>query len=112
MVMMNCSNANIGIPTLLKQHAIKDGAKVESLLPNPPSIPSHDNVFGYEINNRGDLVRQPNPDKTHTGMNNDKVGPQNYEVTVPKVTKGVTTWKKPKTADAGALNNPRSMAGL
>jgi hypothetical protein len=28
------------------------------------------------------------------------------------VTKGVTKWTKPKTADAGAINNPRSLAGL
>jgi len=46
-----------------------------ALLPNPPSIPSHDNVFGYEINTRGDLVRQPNPDKVFTGVKDDRVGP-------------------------------------
>ena len=28
-----------------------------ALLPNPPSIPSHNNVFGYEENGRGELIR-------------------------------------------------------
>lgn len=51
------------------------GAANPALLPNPPSIPSHDNVFGYEINQRGDLVRQPNPDKVFTGVKDDRVGP-------------------------------------
>lgn len=91
---------------------MKDSSKVEGLLPNPPSIPSHENVFGYEINNRGDLVRQPNPDKVFTGLKDDKVGPQNYEINQSKVTRGVTKWTKPKTADHNAMNNPRSMAGL
>ena len=27
------------------------------LLPNPPSIPSHNNVFGYQENARGELIR-------------------------------------------------------
>jgi len=81
-------------------------------LPNPPSIPSHDNVFGYEINNRGDLVRQPNPDKVFTGIKEDRVGPQNYEINVPKVSKGVTHWKKPKTADPNGINNRPNMSGI
>lgn len=71
-----------------------------ALLPNPPSIPSHDNVFGYEINQRGDLVRQPNPDKVFTGVKDDRVGPQNYDPSMAKVTKGVTKWKKPQAGFA------------
>ena len=29
-----------------------------AMLPNPPSIPSHNNVFGYEENEKGELIRQ------------------------------------------------------
>ena len=31
-----------------------------ALMPNPPSIPSHDFVFGYEENAAGKLIRQSN----------------------------------------------------
>jgi hypothetical protein len=30
------------------------------MLQNAPSIPSHQNVFGYEENERGELVKQKN----------------------------------------------------
>ena len=83
---------------MIKQGQGAVSATNPALLPNPPSIPSHDNVFGYEINQRGDLVRQPNPDKVFTGVKDDRVGPQNYEQNVPKVTKGVTKWKKPQSS--------------
>ena len=33
------------------------GTSVPALIPNPPSIPSHQNVFGYEENSRGELIR-------------------------------------------------------
>ena len=46
---------------------------------NPPSIPSHDFVFGYEEEN-GELVRQKNTEKVHLGTKNDTVGPGEYEV--------------------------------
>jgi hypothetical protein len=37
--------------------------------PNPPSIPSHENVFGYEENEKGDLIKSKNTDKQHfTGV--------------------------------------------
>lgn len=49
-------------------------------LANPPSIPSHNNVFGYEENLDGELVQQPNPDKVFTSTHNDTVGPGQYEV--------------------------------
>jgi hypothetical protein len=45
---------------------------------NPPSIPSHDFVFGYEEEN-GELVRQKNTEKVHLGTKNDTVGPGEYE---------------------------------
>ncbi len=50
-------------------------------MPNPPSIPSHDNIFGYEENNNGELIKQKNSEKTHTGVKNDIVGPGEYEIT-------------------------------
>jgi hypothetical protein len=64
-------------------------------LPNPPSIPSHDNVFGYEINNKGELVRQPNPDNVYRGTREDCVGPQQYDPAEAKTQRGITKWKPP-----------------
>ena len=50
------------------------------LLPKPPSIPSHDNVFGYEENDRGELIRKKDSKETHSGVKNDRVGPGEYSV--------------------------------
>ena len=36
------------------------GHAVVPIQTNPPSIPSHNNVFGYEEDNRGNLIRQKN----------------------------------------------------
>jgi hypothetical protein len=36
-------------------------------------------VFGYEEEN-GELVRQKNTEKVHTGMKKDTVGPGEYEI--------------------------------
>lgn len=47
---------------------------------NPPSIPSHENVFGYEENDKGELVKQKNTEKAYTGVKGDTVGPGNYDV--------------------------------
>ena len=55
-----------------------------ALLPNPPSIPSHNNVFGYEENAVGELIRQKNTEKVHTGIKEDKVGPGEYQYDVKK----------------------------
>ena len=49
-------------------------------LPNPPSIPSHENVFGYEQTSNGELIQQQNPKKTFSGSFNDCVGPGQYEI--------------------------------
>ena len=62
------------------------------MLPNPPSIPSHNNVFGYEENEKGELVRQKNTEKTYTGTHDDRVGPGNYEIENRVNTKGQTKW--------------------
>lgn len=47
-------------------------------MPNPPSIPSHENVFGYEENDVGELMRQKNTENVHTGVGKDTVGPGQY----------------------------------
>ena len=60
------------------------GSGMPALLPNPPSIPSHQNVFGYEENSRGELIRQANTEKVHTGVNEDTVGPGEYTLEMKK----------------------------
>lgn len=42
---------------------------------NPPSIPSHNNVFGYEETLEKNLVRQNNPESGFSGEKMDTVGP-------------------------------------
>ena len=49
-------------------------------MPNPPSIPSHQNVFGYEENEQGDLVKQKNTEVVYAGEKKDTVGPGQYEI--------------------------------
>ena len=59
---------------------------------NPPSIPSHQAVYGYNEDQRGVLIRSDGPDKILTGDGNDKVGPGDYDVNMRKQSKGVTKW--------------------
>jgi hypothetical protein len=47
---------------------------------SPPSIPSHESVFGYEEANHGILIKQSNPDKIHRGEKGDTIGPGQYNV--------------------------------
>lgn len=49
-------------------------------LPNAPSIPSHNNVFGYEETMDGELIQQQNPEKVYSGSRGDSVGPGQYEM--------------------------------
>lgn len=56
-------------------------------LPNAPSIPSHNNVFGYEetasssvYSVDGELVQQQNPEKIFAGEGDDAIGPGHYEI--------------------------------
>lgn len=64
--------------------------------PNAPSIPSHNNVFGYEENQRGELIKQKNAIKTYKGVGEDRVGPGDYDPNVfPKSAGPTTEWKKP-----------------
>jgi hypothetical protein len=48
------------------------------MLPNAPSIPSHNNVFGYEENDKGELIKQQNTELVHAGQGTDTVGPGHY----------------------------------
>lgn len=43
----------------------------------PPSIPSHNSVFGYEYA-EGKFIQQQNPEKHFSGVGPDKVGPGHY----------------------------------
>ena len=61
---------------------------------NPPSIPSHNNIFGYEENARGELIKQKNTESVFTGLRDDKVGPAEYQIEVKKTTRGPTKWHK------------------
>ena len=69
---------------------------------NPPSIPSHLNVFGYEENQSGALVKQRSNQVGFTGVKNDTVGPGDYDINKSKNvvgrTGGVVAWKKPTVA--------------
>ena len=69
---------------------------------NPPSIPSHLSVFGYEENHAGQLIKQKSNQVGFTGVANDRVGPGDYEIInskniTGKTPTGVIQWKKPKT---------------
>jgi len=67
-----------------------------ALMPNPPSIPSHNNVYGYEENAKGELIRQTNSEKVYAGDGRDCVGPGNYEIShAAKQAKGPTKWIPP-----------------
>ena len=59
--------------------------------PCPPSIPSHEYVFGYEENAQGKLICQKNSEQVHTGVKNDTVGPGEYDVVASKG-KNSTKW--------------------
>ena len=64
---------------------------------NPPSIPSHNNVFGYEENEHGELLKQQNAEVVYTGVKDDRVGPGKYDVVKPLgSTKKGPTWHASK----------------
>lgn len=46
--------------------------------PAAPSIPSHDNVFGYEEDDKGRLIKQTNQDPHLSGVGDEKAGPGHY----------------------------------
>lgn len=65
-------------------------------LPNAPSIPSHNNVFGYEETPNGDLIQQQNPEKVFAGTGADTVGPGHYEIKREIAKKTGTNWHASK----------------
>ena len=77
---------------------------------NPPSIPSHLSVFGYEENINGQLVKQKSNQVGFTGIAHDKDGPGDYEVInsrniIGKNPTGVIAWKKPKKEETHSQSN-------
>lgn len=87
---------------------------------NPPSIPSHLSVFGYEENMAGQLVKQKSNQVGFTGVAKDSVGPGDYEIdnsknVTAKNTTGVVTWKKPlqkpKTAAVAEASKKTELPG-
>jgi hypothetical protein len=72
---------------------------------NPPSIPSHLSVFGYEENVNGQLIKQKSNQIGFSGGINDKVGPGDYEINKAKTlthknVTGVVQWKRPESKKA------------
>ena len=61
-------------------------------LQNPPSIPSHNAVFGYNEDDRGKLIRSDGPDKVLSGIGKETVGPGDYDQNMKATSKGVTKW--------------------
>ena len=79
---------------------------------NPPSIPSHDLVFGYEETAQGDLVHQKNPEQVFTGHGRDKVGPGQYESKQQFEKKGKgTQWNLSKTKRTSIQKRGTSQVG-
>ena len=74
---------------------IQPNSAQQILLPNAPSIPSHNNVFGYEENEKGELIKQQNSEKVHAGIGVDTVGPGHYQLVKPKkkIPGPVVQWK-------------------
>lgn len=65
-------------------------------LPNAPSIPSHNNVFGYEETTEGQLIQQQNPEHVFSGTHGDTVGPGYYEIKDTRIHKTGTNWHASK----------------
>ena len=75
-----------------------DGSLLQQRIVNPPSIPSHMNIFGYDENEMGQLIKQQSNQIGFTGSGKDKVGPGDYDVEIGLVSKNVTgivSWRKP-----------------
>lgn len=65
-----------------------------------PTIPSKENIFGFDILNNGTLIQKQNPDnyKTFSGEKGDTVGPGTYEIEKPNNwLKTGTSWSKLRT---------------
>jgi hypothetical protein len=69
-----------------------------------PSIPSHNNIYGYEEDDRGQLIKQVNKLPNMTGVGADSAGPGQYIAITNerKIAGPVTEWK---------LANEKSLGG-
>jgi len=81
-------------------------------LPNAPSIPSHNNVFGYEETPNGELIQQQNPEKIFAGTASDTVGPGHYEIKREIVRKSGTNWHASKVKRLGFLDSKNDTAAV
>ena len=63
-----------------KQNPKASSEPRQTVLPNAPSIPSHENVFGYEKNEKGELIKQTSRQEGLTGKGDDTAGPGHYDV--------------------------------
>lgn len=64
-----------------------------------PSIPSHDNVYGYEQVREGVVVKHANPKPGYQGLKSDCIGPGHYEVPSifsPNKSKGLN-WQRSRS---------------
>ena len=66
---------------------------------NPPSIPSHLNIYGYDVNETGHLIKQSSNLVGFSGNQNDQVGPGDYDMahlkSLGQSHSGIVAWKKP-----------------
>jgi hypothetical protein len=69
-------------------------------VPSAPSIPAHNQSFGYEEGKFGELVQQQPPDTGHTGRRGDTVGPGDYQPP--------STWKGAQSTDFGRSTTTRT----
>lgn len=68
---------------------------------HPPTIPNHFTMYGYDIDQEGELVRQIAHVDGFTGEGTSRVGPADYDLTrarhaVARNVKGIVTWKIPQ----------------
>ena len=60
-------------------HKVRSESHFATLkMQSPPSIPSHECVFGYEEADQGMLIKQTNPIVMHKGEKGDTIGPGQY----------------------------------
>lgn len=70
-------------------------------IPSAPSIPTHQQAFGYDQGPSGELVMQKNPELVHAGTFNNSVGPGHYNVQEKKKPRG-GSWSKNRSTRASS----------
>ena len=83
---------------------------------NPPSIPSHLSVFGYEENQHGQLIKQQSNQVGFAGTLRDKVGPGDYEIgnaknVINKTVTGCVAWQKPDRDENVSPSKKQTLPG-